>query len=420
VSKHSYIDMRVVHISDRDDGGAAVACRRLIFSLHEEHGSEVVWIVGQGSGVGGAVSVTQWPSLCDTFLYKITTRLSRNERVLRYMAERNGCRAVQRTVRRYPSDVFHLHGLHEGISFDLLANLGSQSPVVWTLHDMWPLTGYCYYSYQCEKYLQGCQGGCPQLGCCGAAIRAPAVEWLRRNRSYQKLRKRLVFVAPSRWMAECAQRRFGDQLPVRHIANGVDLNSFRPSGDKAACRRVLGLPQERPIVLTGAVTLDDPRKGANVLPGVCEELGKVTGVRPLLVGLGGRKSVPQSSDYFPAGTVVDERLMNLFYNAADVFVLPSRADNLPNMLVEAVSAGTPVVASDVGGCRDVVRDGETGFLAKENDSLALGNAIWRILSATSEQRAAWSGFCRAQAEREYDIRQQAARYLSLYEEMTNT
>jgi glycosyltransferase involved in cell wall biosynthesis len=116
--------------------------------------------------------------------------------------------------------------------------------------------------------------------------------------------------------------------------------------------------------------------------------------------------------------VRDEALLNLYYNAADVFVLPTMADNLPNMLIEAVAAGTPCVASDIGGCGDVVVNGVTGYLASSGDEASLADAIKRVLSATPGEKEEWSNKCRAFAAQSFDSHLQAERYLALYEELT--
>ena len=259
------------------------------------------------------------------------------------------------------------------------------------------------------------------MGKCGAAVRSPAQEWGRRDRVYHEARERLVLVAPSRWMARCAEQRFGGTVRVEHIAYGVDLKVFKQVGARPQVRALLGLPVDRPIILTGAALLGESRKGTASLPEIIAQIQREFCISPLLVALGGAEKMDfPKGDMLRVGIIQDEALLNLYYNAADVFVLPTKADNLPNMLLEAVSAGTPCVATDVGGCGDVVVDGKTGFLVAPANSEGFVQAISRILCAIQGERNALSGQCRAHAEQAFDSRRQAARYLALYREMTDT
>jgi glycosyltransferase involved in cell wall biosynthesis len=115
--------------------------------------------------------------------------------------------------------------------------------------------------------------------------------------------------------------------------------------------------------------------------------------------------------------VRDERLMNLYYNAADVFVLPSLADNLPNAALEAAAAGTPCVTFGVGGCAEAVLDGTTGFVAGRGDAAALAEGISRIISMRGGERQAMRAKCRECAVDRFAPSMQAARYVRIFEEL---
>jgi glycosyltransferase involved in cell wall biosynthesis len=103
----------------------------------------------------------------------------------------------------------------------------------------------------------------------------------------------------------------------------------------------------------------------------------------------------------------------MYYNAADVFVSSSLAENLPNVLVEACAAGTPSVAFDVGGCGEIVRDGENGFLAKSGDSSDLARCIAGVLGMVPARRQEMRLNCRRIAEAEYGLDRMVSRYESL-------
>jgi glycosyltransferase involved in cell wall biosynthesis len=111
-----------------------------------------------------------------------------------------------------------------------------------------------------------------------------------------------------------------------------------------------------------------------------------------------------------------ERLLSFAYSAADVFVCPTREDNLPNVVLEAMACGTPIVAFSVGGLQDMVRPGVTGFLAPQGDVRSLRAAIESVIS-DDERRAQMSHECRRTAVEEYRLELQAERYKCLYDEV---
>jgi len=99
-----------------------------------------------------------------------------------------------------------------------------------------------------------------------------------------------------------------------------------------------------------------------------------------------------------------------FLAAADCVVLPSYREGLPRTLLEAAAMARPLIATDVPGCRHLVRDGVNGLLCEVRDAGALCAAMERMLEAAPEQRAAWGAEARAIAEREFSEEVVIARY----------
>lgn len=409
----------VTLVSDRATGGAAIACRRLQNALGKSGRVASRWVAGAAPGVEGQMSAADWPPVFAWLLHRVVSRLSRNERILRASAEYLGNRALLRLLERDRQNIIHLHGIHDGMSFGLVDRLvGGRRSVVWTLHDMWPLTGYCYYSYACPKYSAGCQGDCPEMGKCGAAVLSPAIEWRRRERVYNGVGRNMVMVAPSRWLADCAQQRFCGRLRVECIPYGLDLSVFRPCCDRLAVRKILGLPVHGGIVLAGADDLRAERKGGRLFQVAMRRVASNFSGLALAVAFGsGYGCEVGLPDMRPVGIIKDEALLALYYSAADVFVSSSLADNLPNTIMESIACGTPVVAFDVGGCRDMVREGQTGFLVPNRDVDAMGDRVLHILKAGDEERNRWRAECRRIALTEYSSALQAQRYERIYEEL---
>jgi len=113
------------------------------------------------------------------------------------------------------------------------------------------------------------------------------------------------------------------------------------------------------------------------------------------------------------GTISDERMLNLYYNAATVFVLPSLAETFGLVFAEAISAGTPCVAFDNTACGELVRENETGYLARSADADSLACALGRALKAGDNNPLSRIG--REYVVRNYDVNVVCKQYLQVLE-----
>ena len=261
----------------------------------------------------------------------------------------------------------------------------------------------------------GC-GRCPQLA--GGADRDLSRRvWERRAAAFAKIpADRLTFVAPSRWLADEVRRSsLCGRFPTEVIPNPVDTDTFRPR-DRAAAQDVLGVPADARVALFVADGLGNPRKGFDLLIGALEHLRDVPNLFLLALG-GGSAAVPAGVPHRAVGSVADDRFLSFAYSAADVFVIPTRADNLPNTILESMACGTPCVGFAVGGVPDMIRPGETGLLAEPFDVGELADAVRTVLQ-DDDLRVRMSADCRRAAEAEYPLSVQAGRYVDLYRRVT--
>ncbi|HEY7530522.1 MAG TPA: glycosyltransferase family 4 protein, partial [Gemmatimonadota bacterium] len=212
------------------------------------------------------------------------------------------------------------------------------------------------------------------------------------------------------------------------IRTGADLVRFRPGLDPAAERTRLGLPAG-PVVLTAARLVPEKNVAAGIRafaqaarerPGasyVVAGAGRDEGALRTLaaeLGVAGRVRF--------LGTVPHEAMPGL-HAAADVFLLPSRrtptwAENFPNAALEAMAAGRPVVAGDVGGLPEIVAEGETGFLVDPEDPAALAAALARLLADPALARRMGEA-ARARAEREFDLRRTARAFYRVLQSVSS-
>lgn len=321
-------------------------------------------------------------------------------------------------VLRHPwvdeADVVQLYNTHGGyLAHRLLPRIARGRPVVWRLSDMWAVTGHCAYAGACDRWLSGC-GACPDVTTY-PAIGRDTTAWLWRQKRdvYEQLS--LTVVAPSSWTEEVARRAplFAGRA-VHRIPNGLNLEIFRPH-DRGAARAFLGVPQDYTAVLFAPhVAVGNERKGSDTLARILAQLGPRRETVILIAGVGGKEwvgKVPQT--VVPLGYLQDDRLIAMANAAADIVVAPSKVENLPNSVIEALACARPVVAFDAGGMRDAVRDGETGRLVPIGNVDAFANALAALLDDAA-MREAMGARGLDIAKREFCAERQGERFEALY------
>jgi len=312
-------------------------------------------------------------------------------------------------LKRFRPKLVHLHWIGAGLlGIEELARL--TSPIVWTLHDAWAYTGGCHYTRGCEGFKQLC-GWCPQLGSRREDDYSRTL-MRRKTKAFQNLD--ITVVAPSRWQAEMAgQSSLFAGRRIQVIPNGLDTEVFKPTPRQAA-RQYLGIPLDRPVVLFGAQSMTDPRKGWDLLHDALRRLE-----RPCTLLAFGEGHV--ATDGAPhvtvrrLGHITDDAVLALVYSTADVFVCPSREDNLPNTVAEALACGTPGAAFAVNGLPDMIEHRKNGWLAKPFDSADLAEGIrWLVEHPQPDQLR---DAAREKAVSEYSLSVMGDRYMALYEDV---
>ncbi len=400
-----------MHFSTADiEGGSARSAYRIHDGLRRLGHRSRMLVGVKRSGDADVASVTAgpWGRRLDAVCDRVTRRLG-----LQYQLVPSSMR-----VRRHPwlasADVVQLYNLHGGwFNPRLLPVLSKQAPLVWRLSDMWPVTGHCAYSGACERWRNGC-GRCPDLAtypAVGADL--TAFLWRIKQRTYRRCR--LTVVAPSSWTETIArQSPLFTGCAVHRIPNGLDRSVFRPLG-RAAARELLGVDAGCTAMLfSSQVAWDNPRKGTHLLLEALRALGDHPGLCLLVAGEGAdrwRGEVPQQ--VVALGNLADDRLIAAANAAADLVVVPSATDNLPNTVVEAMACARPAVAFDTGGLRDAVRDGETGLLVPAADTGAFAMALRTLIEAPA-LRERFGAAALELAEREFCSEVQARRFETLY------
>lgn len=316
------------------------------------------------------------------------------------------------------ADVVHLHWVNQGfLSLGGLRRLlACGKGVVWTMHDMWPVTGICHHSEACRHWIQECHD-CRLL-------RRPAAQdlswrtFLEKRSTYA--RGRISFVAPSDWLADIARRSpLTEGCPVHSIPNPIDTTFYAP-GREAEVRERLGIPADHRVLLFAAYKATDEKKGTSYVKAAVQALAENSPelrgrLHVIIVGREAetlREAFPCPAHCFEY--VSEETVMRDLYRAADVLLMPTLMDNLPNTVVEAMACGTPCVAFSVGGLPQMIDHGRDGYLARYRDEADFLHGIRSLLLA--DDYAAIARAARESALRNYAAETVARRYQAVYEE----
>jgi glycosyltransferase involved in cell wall biosynthesis len=317
------------------------------------------------------------------------------------------------------ADIINLHWTSGFLSSVSLAQLaGLRKPVVWTLHDIHPLTGGCHFPSGCTRFHETC-GNCPQLN-------ADHWEMTKRTHSAMKAAVSLMrphYVAPSEWMRQNIRNSgISSSSPVSWIPYGVETSVFKP-GRMRDARKELGLDEACWYILLASHSLDEMRKGAAYAIDILERI-RDSGAAREAVASGklrllccGHETEKLALDgwFIDRLGFVTAASMALVYQSADVLLFTSIEDNLPNVILEAMACGLPVAGHAVGGAVDLLGgENPAGLLFTLGDAEAGSEAVVRLFKG-EETADLLASAGMEKIARQYSIRLQAERYEALYQ-----
>lgn len=399
-------------------GGAAVAANRLFFALLKRKVDVSFLVKDKSTDNPGVDSVNrswfsrkinQFRFLWERLFIFICNKGNRKNLFQVSIANTGNDILSHPLVRE--ADIIHIHWINQGfLSINTIGQLiRTGKPIVWTLHDLWPATGICHYPGTCERYKIGCYN-CPKL--IDRSLWDLADTTFRRKKSMGL--DKVYFVGCSQWITARTQQSKLLQGAIFHsIPNPIDTNLFSRR-DQKRCRQELGLEVPKKYLLFAAAKLSDERKGANYLIEACRLLkDQLPDLEILLMGNGSQDLI--GAIPFPVngmGYVTEEKKMAMIYAAADLFVIPSLEDNLPNTIMEAMAAGTPCVGFDTGGIPEMIDHKQNGYVARYKDAGDLAMGIRWVLA--QKEKADLSAECIRKVNEHYREEVVSTRYIELY------
>ena len=389
--------MKILHFSTQDAGGGAARASYRLHAAIREHGAASRMIVRykylEDQDVESLEPPPGWKSqkarICGygARLWDGSRKIQSRE-LFNTDAQQNIDLSLVLN-RADPVDVVCIHWVAGFLTTKNIRQIYERyrCPLLWVLMDQEPLTGGCYYSFDCDGYTKQC-GCCPQLISSHENDRSRVV-WRRKFERLSSLP--FTLVAPTVWTKNHALKSslFG-QHRIESIPLALDVQTFRPFEQQAA-RDLLYVPQHKKVLFFGAGSLQDRRKGMSYLSEALKilatliESGKTVWKRDdvLLLVAGGYGQKLLEELPFPSrnlGSIKDDIRLALAYQAADLFLCPSIEDAGPMMISESMLCGTPVVAFDAGGAPDLISTGKTGYMAKFKDSQDFAHGIQMLLS----------------------------------------
>lgn len=372
--------MRIVHISAEDiGGGAAIACVRHAEAMLSAGLDAQVIVAGKNGRKQFVTTAVKGLGFISHSLYQ------RIHRRIINTASPIGTFSLMVFGHRFDSmkevrdaDVIFLHWVNGSTlsiaGIERLLRLGK--PVYWYMHDMFPITGGCHYSLGCQGFLHHCED-CP-------LVHSAFVRTLIKRQFKKKLRHwgkyaNFSFVCPSQWLSEAVKSsRIAKGHTVFTIPNVIDTSFYKPLAIN--CKELFGLEPSKHTILFGASSNNSVYKGFKDLYECLKSLDpeKYEG---LLIGEYDASMFSGISIRIKStGYLFDELSLLMAYNASDVFVISSAAENYPNVVLEAMSCGVPCVGYKVGGIPELIHDKISGYVTAENTPEELVRGIEYVFS----------------------------------------
>jgi len=394
-----------LHLSGAPLGsGSDIAARRLRQALRFV-GARADWVSpcqrSQGDEPDQAAAPLFWtrsPGL-SRLLGRAVDRLDRR-RIGIHLSVTPGLRSGP--LRSWPVDVLHLHWLGTGF-LSLFSLKRLNKPLVWTLHDLWPVQGLLPYP---PLHATPPTGWGLDLDPLANALKRHCVP------------QRVQFIAPSAWAARVAEQSavysvLPQPRPIAVIPNAVDPLFFAAPAPGEA-RRDVGRPL---LLFGGSNAFSDPRKGLGLLQPLLPWLAQAyPQCRWASFG-----ELPPAGLQFPQpwqhhGRICEPHALAALYRSADLLVLPSQQETFGQVAAEAQACGLPLVALADSGVGSVVEHQQGGFLMRASTAEALREGLAFFLDQP-QRLSASRPMAAASALRRFEPQLVAAQHLHLYRQV---
>lgn len=414
--------MNILLVSTAErSGGGAIAARRLLTALNSIGINAKMLVRDKQTDLPCVIEIKKGKSDIWRFVWERIVIWANNlfsKRNLFKVSIANTGYDITKFKEFQEADIIHLHWVNQGmISLKNIQQiLDSGKPVVWTMHDMWECTAICHHAYTCDKFKTECMH-CPFL-------RFPGEHDLA-NRIFHKKRKLLAnktihVITVSRWLERLAKESaLLKHCPIDTIPNTLSLSDFQMM-DKAECRKQLGLPLDKRIIIFGAARVDDPIKGFPMILDALsylkthnQEFAKDLHLVTFGIFKQAKPHIP--IEHTDIGWVKDNATLSMLYSASDALISASLYETFGQTLIEAQACGCLPISFGNSGQTDIIRHKENGYLAEYLSPASLSEGIiWTLTEGTAINRET----VRTEVLNKYSAEVVASRYMDLYTRIT--
>lgn len=402
--------MKIVHISTNYNGGAGKAAFRLHNALLNKGVDSIFVSLGKKPLIDEKGNKTVLLNLESPFFLKVVKKIKKKIGLehqfstrIRKLNSKLDCLITSLPISNYhlhkikeisDADIINLHGVTHILDYKTFFNK-VKKPIVWTLHDIYPIAGIFHLRTDEIKNYE-------------VAHKLDEDVFNYKLRAYKKYKKGAI-VAPSNWLKnESLKRNVFGELPNYEIPNSIPDVYFTII-DRVCLKTKYGIMSNITTLLFVSSDLNDKNKGLDLLLEALQFLQE-DNIHLLIVG-SGDQSIFKRYKNTTFGYVSDDVEMANIYNLADLFVIPSRDENLPNVLLESMACGTPVVSFNIGGMAEYIKSGINGELAKELDGKSLAEALKQAVSNRNNYSRE---DIKASAFLKFNQNIQATEYLEIY------
>ena len=351
--------MKIAHVSFSKTGGAGEVASELAKSQRDlGFDSCAIFLVNRGI----ASEIFRHPVMFAAAILDFRIRTDSKGQLFTLFRNLLSSKQIERVLKQF--DVINLHWTPGMLSTKAISALtcGANKKIVWTLHDMRPLTGGCHHAGKCREFENECRS-CPQVNYFFRSMVA-------RNFSKHVERllriENLLIVSPSLWISNLAKTsRSLSHLEHVVIPNPVDCKVFHPLTRKSGIKN---LHLDEINVGLCATNLSDSKKnvkGAIEIVGRFREAYQNQNVNLILIG--GNPPADLPSFVKLLGVVNEKRQLAAHYQEMDVYLTLSLEENFPNTLIESQACGVPAICLNRGGMPEIVLDGLSGFVVNNDE-----------------------------------------------------
>lgn len=416
--------IKVSTISTANTGGAGIAALRLHTSLNQQKliSSTFINIVNENSNekivrVQPSIMVNSGENLINRVHGKINRTLKTNlplfiDNLTQFKSKINNytlnCEIAslpfsQFKVEKEPalltSDLIHLHWVAEFINYPTFFK-SIKKPIVWTLHDMNPFQGIFHYKNDEVN---------------NHSISKIDKEIKRLKKKFIHQHPNIHIVCLTDWMYQASKNSAAlGKYPHYLIPNGLDFTQFKTVLSKDELKTTYSINNNNKTLLFISQDLKNPRKGFDLLT---SSLDLITDTPFNVVTVGNNQvELPTNFNHIHFSHIDDLGKLNELYTLADLFLLPSCEDNLPNVMLESFANGTPIISFNTGGMKDWVIPYKNGILV---DDFSTKLFAQELINFANNNYIFDAKYIRSYAEQNFNQLEQTKKYTELYQNILN-